>query len=168
AVEVTSGSTVVGGRRTRVVDTPGAASFLPASDDERVTRDILLAEQARTVIAVGDAKNLERALLLAFQLAEMEIPHLLCLNMMDEADERGIHVDTGTLAERLGVAVVPTVAVRREGIAGLLAALERPRTGRAAVAYPPAVERALAAIAPLLPEAPIAGRALGLMVLAGD
>src|SRR5262249_51798991 len=42
------------------------------------------------------------------------------------------------------------------------------RTGRAAVAYPPAVERALAAIAPLLPEAPIAGRALGLMVLAGD
>src|SRR4029450_2661444 len=50
-VEVTSGSAVVGGRKTRVVDTPGAASFLPASDDERVTRDILLAERPRAVVA---------------------------------------------------------------------------------------------------------------------
>jgi ferrous iron transport protein B len=167
-VEVTSGTTVVAGRKTRVVDTPGAASFLPSSDDERVTRDILLSDRAHAVVAVGDAKNLDRALLLAVQLAEMEVPHVLCLNMMDEAADRGIVVDTRGLAARLGVTVVPTVAVRHEGLSGLVASLELPGRGRSDVAYPPAVEQALAVVTPLLPEAAISGRALALMVLAGD
>jgi ferrous iron transport protein B len=167
-VEVTSGTALVAGRKTRVVDTPGTASFLPASDDERVTRDILLTERVEAVVAVGDAKNLERALLLVLQLAEMGVPHLLCLNMMDEARERGICVDTAGLADRLGVAVVSTVAVRGEGVAGVLAGLERPSPGRAVVGYPLAIEHALAEVVPLLPGTAIAGRSLGLMVLAGD
>ena len=167
-VEITTGVAVVGGRKLAVVDTPGTASFLPSSEDERVTRDMLLNGRPEAVVVVGDAKNLDRALLLAVQLAEMEVPHVLCLNMIDEAAARGIGVDAPALAERLGVAVVPTVAVRHEGIRALVASLPSARRGHTRVVYPAPIEQALAAVTPLLPVTPIAPRALALMVLAGD
>ena len=168
-VELASGWAGLAGGRTRVVDTPGAASLLPSSEDERVARDVLLDGRTRAVVVVGDAKNVERALLLAVQVGEMELPFILCLNMMDEADQRGIRVSCDLLAARLGVDVVPTVAVRREGVPRLLSALAAPRaTIGLRVDYPAPIEAALAEVAPLLPRAPIASRALGLMVLAGD
>ena len=167
-VELAFGSTLVGGRKTPVIDTPGTASFLPSSEDERVTRDILLADVPASVVLVGDAKNLERTLLLALQLAEMRVPFAVCLNMMDEAALIGIGIDTQRLSERLGVAVVSTIAVRHEGIDRLRNALEALRAGHAHTEYPESVERAVAVVLPHLPEGPLARRALALMVLAGD
>jgi ferrous iron transport protein B len=167
-VEVSTGHAVLWGRRVAIVDTPGAASFVPSSEDERVTRDILLEGPPQSVVVVGDAKNLERTLLLAVQVAEMEIPFVLCLNMMDEARARGLAVDEEGLAERLGVPVVSTVAVRREGIARLIAALERPRAGHVRVTYPEPIERAVESVLPLLPESRLSARSLALMALSGD
>jgi len=167
-VEVTTGSAVLDGQRTPLTDTPGIASFLPSSEDERVTRDILLAERHRAVVLVGDAKNLERTLLLGVQLAEMDLPFVLCLNMMDEAAGRGIAIQAEKLSSRLGVEVVPTVAVRREGIARLVRALAAPRRGAVLVEYPDAIERAIASIEPLVPQAPISPRSLALLVACGD
>jgi ferrous iron transport protein B len=167
-VEVTAGSARLASGKVEVVDTPGAGSFLPSSEEEKVTRDILLKGDARAVVVVGDAKNLDRALLLAVQVAEMELPFVLCLNMMDEAEGRGIRVASDVLAARLGVDVVPTVAIRRQGVPRLLDALAAPRPARVRVPYPALVEDAVAEVAPLLPEAAIAPRALGLMVLSGD
>jgi ferrous iron transport protein B len=167
-VEVTTGSAVLDGQRTPLTDTPGIASFFPASEDERVTRDILLVERHRAVVLVGDAKNLERTLLLGVQLAEMDLPFVLCLNMMDEAVERGIAIQAEKLSSRLGVEVVPTVAVRREGIARLVRALAAPRRGAVLVEYPVSIERAIASIEPLLPQAPISPRSLALLVACGD
>jgi ferrous iron transport protein B len=167
-VELTKGHVSVGGSKVPLLDTPGATSLLPSSEDEQVTRDILLSRATRAVVVVGDAKNLERSLLLAVQIAEMQLPFVLCLNMMDEATSRGIGVDLPALAEGLGVDVVPTVAVRHEGVASLRAALAAPRLGSVAVEYPPALEAAMRDVEPLLPEAPIALRSLALMVLSGD
>ena len=167
-VEVSRGRCSAGGRTLEVIDTPGAASFLPSSEDERVTRDILLEDRARTTVVVADAKNIERTLLLAMQVAEMEIPFVLCLNMMDEARARGFELDDAGLSERLGAPVVSTVAVRREGIGRLLSALESPGRGSVHVPYPAPVERAVAAAIPFLPVSRIAPRALALMVLSGD
>jgi ferrous iron transport protein B len=167
-VEFTSGSAVLDGRRTGITDTPGIASFLPSSEDERVTRDILLLERHRAVVLVGDAKNLERTLLLGVQLAEMDLPFVLCLNMMDEAAGRGITIQAEELARHLGVDVVPTVAVRHEGITRLVRALAAPRRGSVLVEYPETIERAIGAIAPLLPQAPISSRSLALLVACGD
>ena len=167
-VEVSTGSAILEGHRTPVTDTPGVASFLPFSEDERVTRDILLSKSHRAVVLVGDAKNLERTLLLGVQLAEMDLPFVLCLNMMDEAAGRGIAIAAEKLSSRLGVDVVQTVAVRREGIARLIRALQAPRRGLVRVEYPEAIERAVAAIEPLLPEAPISRRALSLLAACGD
>jgi ferrous iron transport protein B len=167
-VELTFGSTLVAGRKTPIVDTPGTASFLPASEDERVTRDILMAATPASVVLVGDAKNLERTALLALQLAEMQLPFAVCLNMMDEAALAGIGIDTQRLAARLGVAVEATIAVRHEGIDHLRVALETLRCGHVHTVYPESVERAIVALLPWLPAAPLAPRALALMVLAGD
>jgi ferrous iron transport protein B len=167
-VEVANGWASIPRHRTRIVDTPGAASLLATSEDERVTRDILLSEGPQQVVVVGDTKNLERTLLLALQVSETGLPFVLCLNMMDEAVARGLAIDLPALARRLGVEVVPTVAVRHEGMARLLHALASAHKGRADVIYPAAVERAVAQVMPLLPSSAISPRALALMVLADD
>ena len=167
-VEVTRGAAMIGGERVAVVDTPGTASFLPSSEDERVARDLLLDEPRKAAVLVADAKNLERALLLAVELSEMGVPFALCLNMMDEADARGIALDTDTLSERLGVDVVATVAVRHQGTSRLRSALEHPRPGRLELRYPAAVESGIAALGALLPPAAVSARALAAMVLSGD
>ena len=81
---------------------------------------------------------------------------------------RGLAIDLPALERRLGVEVVPTVAVRHEGTSRLLHALAAARAGRTDVIYPVAVERAVQGVIPLLPAASVSPRALALMVLAGD
>jgi ferrous iron transport protein B len=166
-VEVTHGTTVVSGERIPILDTPGSNSLHPSSEDERVTRDVLL-DGARTVIAVGDAKNIERTLLLTIQLGETGLPLVLCLNMMDEARERSVHLDVDALSSHFGIDVVATVAIREEGVDRLVDSLRFPRTAKVRVTYPEPIETGVAELAPLLGEAPIAPRSLALMVLAGD
>jgi ferrous iron transport protein B len=165
-VEVTRAPLVLDDRVLAVVDTPGAASLVPLSEDERVTRDILLAGEASAVVVVGDAKNLERVLGLALQVGEMGLPYVLCLNMMDEAAQRGLAIDFDCLSARLGVPVMPTIAIWREGIADLRGALKSARPGHVRVSYPEPVERAAAELQIGLPATPAAPRALALLLLA--
>ena len=167
-VELTRGHLELAGARAPVVDTPGTNSLNPSSDDERVTRDVLLEARPRAVLLVGDAKNVERTLLLALQLAEMELPLVVALNMWDEATERALVIDAEAVGRELGVEAVPTVAIRHEGVDSLRQALSAPRLAKAHVEYPPPIERAIATIAPRLPDAPISPRALALLVLCGD
>ena len=98
-----------------LIDTPGIQALMARSDDERVTRDILLARPPRLIVQVADARNLRRALLLTLQLAELGQPFVLDLNMTDEARARGLIIDRRRLSQILGAEVVETVAVRKEG-----------------------------------------------------
>ncbi|MCG8606348.1 50S ribosome-binding GTPase, partial [bacterium] len=107
-VEISEGQGRLDGITEAVIDTPGVNSLLPFSEDEVVTRNILLDPQPRLVVQVADAKNLRRALFLSVQLAEMDAPFVLNLNMMDEAHSRGIKVDESRLSKLLGVPVVKT------------------------------------------------------------
>ncbi|HEY7411445.1 MAG TPA: ferrous iron transport protein B [Vicinamibacteria bacterium] len=166
-VELTEGSAAVGGARVTVIDTPGAASLLPSSEDERVTRDVLLREPV-TAVVVADAKNLERGLALTLEVGELGVPLVLCLNMMDEAEERGLGVRAEVLSVQLGVPVVPTVAIQRRGVGRLRAALAEARVPARAVSYAPDVERAAAAVAGLFPPDQDGARALALAVVCGD
>ena len=99
-----------GKRRIEVVDLPGTYSLTSYTQEERVTRDFLLLEQPEVVILVIDAANLRRHLYLAFQLRELQVPLVVCLNMMDIAQRRGFQIDVARLEEMLGVPVVPTIA----------------------------------------------------------
>jgi ferrous iron transport protein B len=113
-----------------VLDSPGANSLIPLTEDERVTGE--LARRAReepgtVVVQVADAKNLRRALLLTLQLGQLGVPTVLALNMADEALARGIEVDAAGLSRALGVPVRLTVATKGVGVSDLRAALAEAR-----------------------------------------
>jgi ferrous iron transport protein B len=102
-----------------------------------VTRSLLDAEQDGAVLVqVADAKNLRRALLLTLQLAERRRPMVLVLNMLDELEERGGHIDMERLSEILGIPVVGTVALRNRGTRELLDAIRQARAPHAETLLP--------------------------------
>jgi len=167
-VEVTRGSATIEGAPWHVMDTPGTNNLLPMSEDEQVTRDILLVEPGYVCLQVCDAKNLRRGLLLSAQLAEAGVKFVLALNMADEARSRGFTIDHEKLARTLGVEVVPTVAVERQGLATLQSRLGAARPSTFLPRYDPAIEEAIGEVAPLMPPGGLGARAVGLMALVGD
>ena len=167
-VEVSSGNLTLEDRKILLIDSPGVNSFIPMSEDERVTRDILLAERSENIILVADSKNLRRAAMILIQVAEMGLPCILVLNMEDEAKARGIEIDHRRLEEMLGISVVGTVAPERKGISKLKEGLLQSRKPEAGAAYGGLLEEYIGKISSLLPEAHIGRRAVALMILAGD
>jgi ferrous iron transport protein B len=167
-VTVTRGHAELDGTTVEVLDSPGINSLVPMSEDEEVTRDILLDGAPSAILQVADAKNLRRALILTSQLAEMELPFALDLNMNDEAAEMGIRLDRERLEELLGVKVVRTVATRRKGLDDLKRALHGQQRSCYRVVFPEPVEAAVTALQALLPVTHIGPRALALSLLAGD
>ncbi|MFZ2197140.1 MAG: ferrous iron transport protein B, partial [Thermodesulfovibrionales bacterium] len=167
-VEVSSGNIELGGKKFLLIDSPGVNSFIPMSEDERVTRDILLGEKNENVVLVADSKNLKRALMLLIQLAEMKLPCILVLNMEDEAKARGIETDCKKLENMLGIRVIETVAPQRKGIAKLKDSLLLTNKPEISLNYGEQVESFVDKISSLLPHANIAKRSIALMLLAGD
>ncbi|WP_188237790.1 ferrous iron transporter B [Sphingopyxis sp. LK2115] len=132
------------GRPLSLIDLPGTYSLTPASLDEAVTRDVILGRQAGearpdALIVVLDAANLDNHLCFALELLALNVPTVIALNMVDLATRDGLTLDAERLSRDLGVPVVPTVAVRRRGLAELLAAVDgaiRTHQPRDAVAGP--------------------------------
>jgi ferrous iron transport protein B len=153
---------------TFIIDTPGVITLPPHTEDEFVTARVLLDEPLQAILQVGDAKNLRRTLLLTVQLAEMGRPLVLALNMMDEADARGVRIAPEHLAGQLAIPVVPTTATRGVGISELISALRGARVPQFRLSYSPEIEHALTEISLRLPETPISPRAMGLSWLSGD
>jgi ferrous iron transport protein B len=123
---------VPSGRDYVILDLPGAYSLNAASLDEAVTRDLIRGfypgEAAPDLlVCVVDATNLRLHLRFALELRQLGRPMLVALNMADAARSRGIGIDVEALQRELGVPVVETVAVRRDGARELA----RPRTRRA-------------------------------------
>jgi ferrous iron transport protein B len=167
-VEVAHGTMSSHGKKLHVIDTPGINSLIPMSEDEKVTRDILLKEPKIFLVQIIDAKNLRRGLLISLQLLEMGLPFLLILNMWDEAKSRGIEIQTQTLSKQLGIPILKTVATRRKGLEKIQENLQTQPPSSISITYPEAIETGLSHITPLLPEAPISKRSLALMLLSGD
>ncbi len=169
-VEVFSGNLTIEGRGFHLVDTPGVNSLLPMSEDERVTRDILLAERPELVVQVGDTKNLKRTLALTVQLAEMGVAVVLVLNMADEAAERGIEIDRTGLSKLLGIEVLSTVAPERRGLRELRAAIGRCPSAvpQIPISYPAPLEEYVQEVVFLLPDTGISKRSVAVMALSGD
>lgn len=167
-VEVTYGATDIEDERYRVVDTPGMYSVLPSSEDERVAQQIVFEQNPDVVVHVVDAKNLERMLPLTLQLLEAGLPVVVALNIMDEADRRGVAIDLDGLQQDLGVPVVSTVATRAEGIDELRKAIGRAGSNNdnLRVDYPPAIEDAIEEISGFVrDDVTLAPRAGALLVL---
>ncbi len=159
-------------REASLLDTPGVLALPSRSDDERATMRALLNEDMRTLIQVGDAKNLRRTLNLTALLAELGVPMVMALNMTDEAKARGVTVDAGALAEALGVPVVATVATGGEGVGALTDALAHAKVPAPLLRYDPVLERDIARVEQLIvancPHPRLAARGLAILAIGRD
>ena len=115
-VEVSRGKTKIGDSEFEVIDTPGMYSLLPITEEEKVARDLLLNEKSDIVIHIVDAKNIERMLPLTLQLIEAELPVILALNIIDEAEKIGMKINLQHLEKDLKVPVIATVSTTGRGI----------------------------------------------------
>ncbi len=106
-----------------LVDIPGTYSLISHSAEEEVARNYICFGGADITVVVCDATSLEHCLSLVLQIGEARSRCIVCVNLMDEAERRGIRIDTDELSRRLGVPVVPTVARERRSLRGLLDAV---------------------------------------------
>jgi ferrous iron transport protein B len=119
-VKYTVSRVVFQGEEITCVDLPGVYSLTSIDPAELESRNYLLAGEADVIINVIDASLLGRSLELTLELMSLERPLVVALNMMDEADRKGIRIDTHKLSEMLGVPVVSTVAAAGRGLTDLL------------------------------------------------
>lgn len=99
-----------------LVDLPGIYSLSTNSIEEELARDYLLESNPDAIINIVDGTNLERNLYLTTQLAELGIPMVLAINMMDEVEKSGVKIDSKALGNAFGVPVVEISALRETQI----------------------------------------------------
>ena len=120
------GRTVIGDASVEVIDLPGLYSLGGQSPESTIVRDVLRGPESQrpdVVVAIVDAANLVRNLVLVGELLTYDEPVVVALNMVDLAERLGQRLDVGALSRRLGVPVVPMVASKGIGIDRLRAAL---------------------------------------------
>lgn len=115
-IEYTKSKVNVGGDHFELVDLPGIYSLSSPEKEELLARNYLLKEKPDGIINIVDSSVLSRSLELTLELLDFGIPLVLCLNMIDEATQKGIQIDFDHLAGDLGVPVVPTIAARGKGV----------------------------------------------------
>ncbi len=141
-------------KKIEVVDLPGIYSLSASSLDEEVARNYILSGEADLIVNIIDASSPERNLYLTILLAEMKIPLVIALNMMDAAEANNIQINTDVLAKVLGCPVVPLVASKGKGINELKSkinrAAEKKPVPHIKVKYPAKVEESINALIPYL------------------
>lgn len=115
------------GRTAEIIDLPGTYSIYPKSQDESIVFSVL-ADKAKgmvpdLVVVILDASNLKRNLLLYTQIADLKIPVVVALNMIDVSEKAGITINVDLFAQKLGVPVVPISARKIKGIDQLKATI---------------------------------------------
>jgi len=133
--------TAPSGRHVQILDLPGAYSLVATSPDEAITRDICLGtfrgeSRPDLLICVVDATNLRLHLRFVLELQRLGLPMVLALNMVDAAERRGIRIDRAKLEAALGVPVVQTVAIKRNGAADLVAHIDHEQLPAVPVGLP--------------------------------
>ncbi len=146
-----------GGKRYKLVDLPGTYSLLSASQDEEISRNFLLFGQPDCTVIVTDATALERNLNLVLQVLEITDRVVVCVNLMDEAQRKGLEVDVRSLSRDLGVPAVPTVARSKQGMAELVSTVAAViageiKTSPLRVEPPVGVSEAISGLVPLIED----------------
>lgn len=140
-----------------LVDIPGTYSLSANSAEEEVARDFICFGGADAVIVVADATCLERNLNLLLQTLEITDRVVLCVNLMDEAEKKGIHIDLDLLSKRLKIPVVGTSARSGRGLDELMEAVKKVTEGGAEgsplrIEYNDVIEAAVTMLEPLTEE----------------
>ncbi|MEG2298298.1 MAG: ferrous iron transport protein B [Anaerovoracaceae bacterium] len=107
-------------KNVSVIEMAGMYSLTAYSKDELFTRDLLLSKGPDVIVNIIDATNFQRGLYLTLQLMELEIPVVMALNMIDEANNNDIEFDLQKIEETLGIEVIPISASKNQGIHDLI------------------------------------------------
>ncbi|WP_431293773.1 FeoB small GTPase domain-containing protein [Pedobacter sp. P26] len=111
---------LTGDKDAEIIDLPGTYSLYPKSSDESIVFQVLADKNNNShpdvIVLIADASNLKRNMLLYSQVADLGIPMILALNMIDLSTKQGIEIDLDKLAQKLGVQVVSISARNNIGI----------------------------------------------------
>ncbi|HEY6009401.1 MAG TPA: ferrous iron transport protein B [Geobacteraceae bacterium] len=170
SVEVARGNAAIDGETYEIIDTPGMYSILPITEEERVAREILLHERPDLVVHVLDARNLERMLVMTLQLIDAQLPVILVVNIMDEAERMGLTIDIQLLAEKLAIPVIGAATAKKRGLAEIRRAITGYRKGEHAVfGYSRRLEADIAGVADLIrADYPLSRKSIALLLLQRD
>jgi ferrous iron transport protein B len=162
------------GQQFTLVDLPGTYSLFAHSAEEEVARDFICFGKPHATIIVTDATCLERNLNLALQVIEITPKAVVCVNLIDEAERKNIHVDMKILEEELGVPVVATAAREGRGLDDLRntiyqLATEQIQPSPKRILYPREIEEAITELQHEFKQIPdIDPRWVALRMLDGD
>ena len=149
-VGLARGTARAGAWRLELVDTPGAYSLFPHSAEEEAARDGVCLGEAELALVVCDAGCLERNLNLVLQVLEARGGGVVCVNLMDEAQKRGLQFDLPRLSRALGVPVIPAAARQGIGLEDVKTALCGNGGTFVPTVYPAVVEQAIERLEPVL------------------
>lgn len=133
-IEKYEGFVAYKGRKIQFVDLPGTYSLTAYSPEELIARNYIIDEKPDVVVNVVDGTNLERNLYLTTQLMELEADLIIALNMHDEVLASGIKIEVKPLQKLLGCHIVPTSAVKKQGLDRLLDHIVRVYDGEISIA----------------------------------
>lgn len=113
-----SGNYVYKNEEVEVVDLPGSYSMYPSSEDEAIFSKFLIDEQKNYagVVYILEALSLKRGLLLFQQIQDLEVPMILVVNQIDQAERRGVNIDIQKFSEALGIKIIQTNAKEQIGV----------------------------------------------------
>ena len=157
--------------RMEFVDTPGIYSISDRSEEEKVTERALFEEEADGVIVIADAASLERSLYMALQILEAQIPTVLALNFVEDAEKKGIRIDYERLKAILHIPVVPINPLTKKGISRLVdsvAKIRRISKRPFTLEYDDHIESAIDKISSQMKETSIPSRFIAIRILEGD
>jgi small GTP-binding protein len=175
-VSMAQGSVEFKDKTFHLIDLPGTYSLFSNSTDEEVARNYIVFEKPDVTIVVLDATSLERNFNLALQVLEMTTNVIICINLIDVAEEQGIHINERILTNRLGVPVIKISARNKTGFPMLLDTIDRIITGAiechpVQVSYPAEIEDKIKKIEPKVREFvgnQLSARWVSLRLLDGD
>lgn len=119
-VECAQGKFIYNSTEFKLIDLPGTYSLISNSPEEEIARNFICFENPDAVIITLDATCLERSLNLAIQILELTKNAIICLNLIDEAVHKKIHIDIDELSMQLGVPVIATNARKGTGLKELV------------------------------------------------
>jgi len=131
-----------------LVDIPGTYSLMSNSEEETIARDFICFGNSDATVVVVDATCLERNLNLVLQTIETGRKTILCVNLLDEAKKKKIHVDLKKLETLLNIPVIGTTARKKKGLLELQRAIEtislkQPKEQPNIISYPKELEKAI-------------------------
>ncbi len=150
-----------------LVDIPGTYSLKARSREEEIARDFIKSNSFDAVVVVCDGTCLERNLNLVIQTLEITDRVVLCVNLMDEAERKGININLNKISKKLGIPAIGVCAKNKKGFSALINAVSKvSKNGNPEpykMTYPEKIETALSFL-----EKEYTPRHLALAYLEGD